>query len=88
MSNGKGQEPGPRGVLSYLFGELGRAVQDIRQRVVEEGWFGRITTPLQRDHTPASHAPAERPITFDDLWPRYDGPDYAPDRELDRGIDR
>jgi hypothetical protein len=88
MRNGKEPEPGPQGVFSYLFGELGRAVQDIRQRVVEEGWFGRITTPLQRDHTPASQAPAERPITFDDLWPRHEGPDREPGLEPDRSIDR
>lgn len=79
-----------QGVFAFLFGELGRAVQDIRQRVVEEGWFGRITTPIARDHAPSGTSPAERPITFEDLWPRHDGPadTHAREPDIGRDIDR
>jgi hypothetical protein len=38
------QQPKSQGVLSYLFDELRGAIQDIRQKVVEEGWFGRVVT--------------------------------------------
>jgi hypothetical protein len=33
------------GLLAFLFDELRGALQDIRQKVVEEGWFGRVVTP-------------------------------------------
>ncbi|MBI1262765.1 MAG: hypothetical protein GC184_13685 [Rhizobiales bacterium] len=35
----------PEGIAEYLFNELRYALRDIRQKVVEEGWFGRIVTP-------------------------------------------
>jgi len=35
----------PLGLGESLFNEVRAAFQDIRQRVVEEGWFGRVTTP-------------------------------------------
>jgi len=83
-----GSGGGRQGIFAFLFGELGRAVQDVRQRVVEEGWFGRITTPLPREPHGSPAAPTERPITFEDLWPRHEGPADAPGREPDKGIER
>ena len=86
----------PEGLGEFLLGELRRAFQDIRQRVVEEGWFGRVTTPYQRnavDHGPAREGAVEpqRELSFDDLYGhRREGQVAAPehDPEHDRGIDR
>jgi len=35
---------GRGGIFDFLFQEAAHAVQDIRQKVVEEGWFGRVVT--------------------------------------------
>ncbi|MDQ0462956.1 hypothetical protein QO010_000704 [Caulobacter ginsengisoli] len=32
------------GLLAFLFDELASAIQDVRQKAVEEGWFGRTVT--------------------------------------------
>lgn len=34
-----------KGLVDELWDGIGHAVTDVRQRVVEEGWFGRIVTP-------------------------------------------
>jgi hypothetical protein len=39
-----------------LFGALGRAARDVREKVVEEPWFGR---PLSRGATPGQRSVAE-----------------------------
>lgn len=31
----------PAGILEILFGEMRSAVQDIRSKLIDEGWFGR-----------------------------------------------
>lgn len=62
------------GLFAYLFNELGRAFTDIRQRVVEEGWFGRVTTPpTRRDFDPLhrthnDNEVADRSARFDAQW--------------------
>lgn len=72
----------PQGLGEFLFNELRQGIQDIRQKVVEEGWFGRVVTAkpvveLQRDapgsDSPAQHdglsvKPGERELTFDEMW--------------------
>ena len=88
MSDRDGRDTERVGLLGALWQELGRAVQDIRQRVVEEGWFGRITTPLARDHSLAPSNPAERAVSFEDLWPQHSGSAKEPGHEPDRGMDR
>ncbi len=35
----------PPGIGEFLFNEIRSAFQDVRQKVVEEGWFGRVVTP-------------------------------------------
>ena len=35
----------PPGIGEFLFNEIRSAFQDVRQKVLEEGWFGRVTTP-------------------------------------------
>jgi len=34
----------PPGVAEYLFNEARHAVHDIRQKLFEEAWFGRVVT--------------------------------------------
>ena len=56
----KGDEDGtdkPLGIGEYLFAEMRQAFQDIRQKLVEEGWFGRVVTAapvVEVDHALAS----------------------------------
>ncbi|MEI9990122.1 MAG: hypothetical protein WDM86_08795 [Rhizomicrobium sp.] len=45
MSGNENSRTKPPGLGEFLFNEIRSAFQDIRQRVVEEGWFGRVTTP-------------------------------------------
>ncbi|MBS0473088.1 MAG: hypothetical protein JSR60_18605 [Proteobacteria bacterium] len=65
----------------FLFGELRQAIQDIRQKVVEEGWFGRVVTaaPVVEESGHANdrahddlHArriePEQPRPSFDELW--------------------
>lgn len=40
--NNRGRKP--LGIAEYLMAELRQAFQDIRQKVAEEGWFGRVVT--------------------------------------------
>ncbi len=42
MPKNEGQKPASLG--AYLFAELRHAFQDMRQKVIEEGWFGRVVT--------------------------------------------
>ena len=42
---GDNERPNSQGILGFLFDELRSAMQDIRQKVVEEGWFGRVVSP-------------------------------------------
>jgi hypothetical protein len=39
---------------------FGAAIADVRQQLVERGWFGEVVTP---DHQPARET--ERPVGFD-----------------------
>lgn len=92
---GSGQDDGSRraGLGTFLFDEIRRAFQDIRQRVVEEGWFGRITTPLPREaHPPGgltapAEAKSEPELTLNDLWSSPAGPERSPPADHERGID-
>jgi hypothetical protein len=34
----------PKGVLDFLFDEFRAGVRDIRQKAVEQGWFGQVAT--------------------------------------------
>jgi hypothetical protein len=35
----------PPSIGEFLFNEIRSAFQDVRQKVLEEGWFGRVVTP-------------------------------------------
>lgn len=45
MSEDTGRRARPKSFGEFLFDEIRSAFQDIRQKVVEEGWFGRVVTP-------------------------------------------
>jgi hypothetical protein len=94
----------PLGVAVYLFAELRQAFQDIRQKAVEEGWFGRVVTAapvveVDREHGihgaehaapgTAEHA-AERRASFEERWAPRDPVEHAQDHapEQDIGMDR
>jgi hypothetical protein len=57
MGEGGGKR-GRAGIVEFLFDELRSAFQDIRQKVFEEGWFGRVVTAapvVEMDHRDAEH---------------------------------
>ncbi len=59
-----------QGFWDELFANIGDAVADIRQKVVEEGWFGRAIT----DDTQTGVGSFYRPVTqeplasFEEQW--------------------
>lgn len=82
----------PQGIGEFLFNEIRSAFQDIRQKVVEEGWFGRVVTPapvvevgkdgpeaIGLGNRPTIHEGlGERRPSFEELWaPRERSKDTA-----------
>jgi hypothetical protein len=78
MSREAGVRTKPSGLGAFLFNELRQAFQDIRQKAVEEGWFGRVTTakpviempfqatdPIPPEEDGLLH---ERRPSFEELW--------------------
>jgi hypothetical protein len=45
MSGDQGGRAKPPSIGEFLFNEIRSAFQDVRQKVIEEGWFGRVVTP-------------------------------------------
>lgn len=100
MSADNGQKSRPPGIFAYLLNELRQGWQDIRQKVVEEEWFGRVVTAapvmeVERDIAPEHDQalPGRRP--FEEQWaPREPGLDRDDDhdhhhqQQPDLGIDR
>lgn len=65
----------PPGIGEYLFAELRQAFQDVRQKVIEEGWFGRVVTAapvIEQGHEVQAAGEREGPVgrsaSFDELW--------------------
>lgn|GEM_PF-3304752 len=96
MSDGDKGRTKPLGLGEFLFNEIRSAFQDVRQKVLEEGWFGRVVTPapvievgkegpeaIGLGNRPTIHdGLGERRQSFEELWaPR--APD-APKPELDK----
>jgi len=79
------QQSKPQSVFSFLFDELRGAMQDIRQKVVEEGWFGRVVTAapvVEVDHALSRergglYSDDHRP-SFEEAW-RARAPGETPD---------
>lgn len=69
--------PKPAGLGQFFFNELRQAIQDIRQKVVEQGWFGRVTTPKPviempfqtvENNASAHELDRGRRLSFEELW--------------------
>lgn len=66
----------PPSIAEFLFGEIRSAFQDMRQKVLEEGWFGRVVTPAPvievGRESPESiglgDGLGERRPSFEELW--------------------
>jgi len=84
----------PQGLGEFFFNELRQAIQDIRQKAVEQGWFGRVTTPKPVVEMPfqsvetAHEIDGQRRLSFEEQWApkeRSDPPrDRTPEHEIDR----
>lgn len=76
------------GLFDALFSGIGDAIADIRQRVVEEGWFGRIVTGDPVEVTRRSDYRDIQPEgrSFEEMWEA--DPEHLPEA-LDhlRGMD-
>lgn len=81
------RSPEPSGFLDSLFEAIGRVVEDIRHKVVEEGWFGRQVTgdappnaaerlgwDMPKQSFDELWAPAERDAAKEQDAPERDGP--------------
>ena len=61
----------PEGIWDKALKEVGFAVDDIRQKVVEEPWFGRPETPKGDWHLPGLNKEAgDKPVESADLYGR------------------
>ena len=103
MNKDAGGAKRPAGLVEYLFAELRHAFQDVRQKALEEGWFGRVVTAapvVEMDRQGQdrdafygdthSLAPEKAP-SFEELWkPRERSQDNALEQpsQPDIGIDR
>jgi len=75
----------------FLTHEARHAIHDIRQKLFEEAWFGRVVTAepvieVSRDR----EAERGQTPTFEDLWGRspHNREPAAPERSVEREIDR
>lgn len=92
MSEDAGRRTKPVGIAEFLFNELRQAFQDVRQKVVEEGWFGRVVTaaPVVElgKETPEAHdSRREHRPTFEELWGTRPAPtetEHQQEVDLDR----
>lgn len=63
------------GLVESLFNELRSAFQDVRQKVIEEGWFGRVVSAAPV--VEMDHARERGGLYGDDHRPTLDG--HAPE---------
>lgn len=86
---GKGQ-----GFFEALFAELRYAVQDVRQKLVEEGWFGRVVSAkpvIEMHQSPSTPRealygrdlanPLDRRPSFEEQWAARAPGEKAPAHE-------
>lgn len=74
------------GGFGSVFEEIARAFEDIRHKVVEEGWFGRQVTGSDLPQSSAEELGWEMPKpSFDELWAPIERDDppaaHAPEHE-------
>jgi hypothetical protein len=95
MEEERGRKRAPS-IGEYLWNELRQGLQDVRQKLVEEGWFGRVTTAapvaeiertdfaLGVGNTRASDHRSD----FEALWAPREKPMQPVPGEHDHGMDR
>ena len=87
---GQGERSKPQSIGEFLFNELRQAFQDVRQKVLEEGWFGRVVSAapvieMEREQPPAQlGALGDRRPSFEEMWATHEPQSPA---ELSHGID-
>ena len=76
-----------KGALEALYDGLLQARDDIRQKVVEEPWFGRAVTEAA---APAQEAVPEKADSLSEFYGKTlpQGAELEPDKEPQRGIER
>ena len=99
MSQNERGRPKPQGLVGFFFNEWRQAIQDIRQKVVEQGWFGRVTTPKPVVEMPfqtvegnstadrAHEMPHDQRPSFEELWAPKDRTEPPRGRVPEHGID-
>lgn len=78
--------------MQHVAASFGRAVDDVREKVVEQPWFGQATTqqPMMREEITVEHRAKVMQGLRDDIAEtlRYQSPDKDRDHERDDGMDR
>lgn len=87
---GQGEHHRPQSIGEFLLNELRQAFQDVRQKVLEEGWFGRVVTAapvveMDRSESPPTQTGSlsDRRPSFEELWE----PRERDGRDTQRGLD-
>jgi hypothetical protein len=72
----------PSSLGDYVAHEARHAIHDIRQKLFEEAWFGRVVTAAPVMEVIRDHEPGR---SFDELWGRSprgeERPDHSPERD-------
>jgi hypothetical protein len=79
----------PLSAADYLFNEARHAVHDIRQKLFEEAWFGRVVTAEPVMEVFKSRDASASRDTFEEAWGRGRRPEHEHERpsheqEIDR----
>ncbi|MEJ0027694.1 MAG: hypothetical protein WDN01_16845 [Rhizomicrobium sp.] len=85
------------GLGAFFVHEARQAVQDIRQKLFEEAWFGRVVTAapvmeVEKERSPEDRRTVhdglgERRSAFDEAWGKGMHPSHAEERQLTREQD-
>jgi hypothetical protein len=86
--SGNSEKHRPASLGEFLFAELRSAIQDVRQKLVEEGWFGRVVTPApvtdaarEQGAPPPHDWGSDRPTLGELMAQRASSPGREPSRE-------
>jgi hypothetical protein len=103
MGSDGGKRGQRAGIVEFLFDELRSAFQDIRQKVFEEGWFGRVVTAapvVEMDHREAERGelysadhqplrdPRQVPVPHNPSFEELWGPRTQPDNPAELAKER
>ena len=79
MSGDAEKRARPPSIGEYLWAELRQAFQDMRQKVIEEGWFGRVVTAAPVVEMDRALAQERSDFYGDDHQPFKTGPEPSID---------